>query len=330
MIDAMTARQTFPYAYFAFGYPILSEIALPELGPEPGAELTGGYLCEPGADPLRIRLGAVDMDLPSDRGQSQTLQVVPGEIMLSLPGVMRLKFRGANEVLVDPDSTGSPRDRRAYLLSAVFGLIAHLRGFFPLHANALNFAGRAVAIAGRSGAGKSTLAAYFDQHGQPALCDDICSIELDGSGLAPRLWPGIPRIRLWQDAAEALGRSPAGLERVAEGIEKFCWSQTDRAPTEGLPLAAIYVLDSDGNLDAPLIAPLNGSAAVEALMEQTYGHEYLGRIGLAERRFARTLALAREVAVFRVNWRHDFAALACQAEELRVHALGVVAGMPPA
>src|SRR5258708_9269606 len=93
------------------------------------------------------------------------------------------------------------------------GAIFHQRGLLPLHANAIEVGGQAVAFVGPSGAGKSTLAAYFRDRGYRVLCDDVCVVSFGSDG-EPLAWPGIPRIKLSGRALAALVRRVCDLERV--------------------------------------------------------------------------------------------------------------------
>ena len=137
-----------------------------------------------------------------------------------MPNTARYLVRGGREIVVDPSPGGSERNLRLFLLGSALGILCHQRGLLPLHANAIVVEGGAVAFAGHSGAGKSTLAAHFQRSGYEVLCDDVCMISFDEAG-RPFAWPGLPRLKLWGDAAAAFGHDSSSLDQAIEGLDKY-------------------------------------------------------------------------------------------------------------
>jgi len=86
------------------------------------------------------------------------------------------------------------------------------------------------------------LAAYFQQQGYRLLCDDVCVISFDEAG-QPLAWPGVPRLKLWADALQALKRSTDGLSRIGFDIDKYHVPVQSYATGGPLPLENIYRLD---------------------------------------------------------------------------------------
>ena len=114
------------------------------------------------------------------------------------------------------------RNVRLFLLGSAFGVLLHQRGLLPLHANAIEIDGRAVAFMGPSGAGKSTLAAWFHDRAFRVIADNVCAISRNSEGRRQAA-PGLPRLRLWAEALELMGRSSHALNRsfVDDDDEKF-------------------------------------------------------------------------------------------------------------
>lgn len=256
-----------------FGLTIESELPLPGL-----------LAAADGIPPdVHVRLGTV--------GQRADLDV---------EGVARFAVRGGREIIVDALSAAPQRNVRLFLLGSAMGLLLHQRGLFPLHANAVEAEGRAIAVAGPSGAGKSTLAAWFHDHGQRLIADDICVLApQDGAFIA---YPGMPRLRLWGEAIEASGRNRTGLERAY--ADDALWDKWDVPVTaeavvaQGMPLAAIYVLEDATD---HTIAPLTGAAAAEALFAHTYRGAYVIESGQAAAHWRTVTALLAVVPVFRLG-----------------------------
>src|SRR6476661_5516708 len=138
------------------------------------------------------------------------------DLLLDYPTVGRFLLRAGQEILIDPAPSSSDDEVRAYLLGSVFGALCHQRGITPVHASAIDVADGCVAFVGASGAGKSTLIATLAQQGHEIIADDVCFLQLGTNGDV-QAWPGISRIRLWEDTRAALGFDGPGVEREVHG-----------------------------------------------------------------------------------------------------------------
>jgi len=165
-----------------------------------------------------------------------------------------LRWTGHFEFLVDREGLqiafleldgASYEALQVYLLGQVLSFALLKRGIEPLHATTVVVDGAAVAFVGDSGAGKSTLAASFLAAGYPLLTDDLLVLDQREDGLFG--FPGMPRIKLYPEAAEAL------LPRSAAGIEMNQWTPKRIVPLVAdqffkspAPLSAIFLLASGG------------------------------------------------------------------------------------
>src|SRR5215831_12802007 len=138
------------------------------------------------------------------------------EVLLDSPAIGRFLLRAGKEILMDLAPSSDDDEVRAYLLGAVFGALCHQRGITPLHASAIDVPGGCVAFVGPSGAGKSTLVATLARCGHEIITDDACFLHVGTNGDV-QTWPGISRIRLWEDARAALGFEGPGVEREIWG-----------------------------------------------------------------------------------------------------------------
>ena len=214
------------------------------------------------------------------------------------PGLSFLVEHGAS-IVIDAAASVPPENVRLYLLGSAFGLLLHQRGLLPLHANAVDLGGQAIAVAGVSGAGKSTLAAWFHDRGFPLIGDDVCVVRRTGERAIA--YPGVPRLRLWGQAIEATGRSRVGLARAYAGddsLDKWEVPLGDGgAVGQGVILAAVYFLEDGAEF---AILPLTGVAAAEALFAHTYRGEHVEQIGGGEAHWRGVLGLLGAVATFRL------------------------------
>jgi hypothetical protein len=240
------------------------------------------------------------------------------EVLLDFPAVGRFLLGAGKEILIDPAPSSDDDEVRAYLLGAVFGALCHQRGITPLHASAIDVADGCVAFVGDSGAGKSTLVATLARRGHESIADDVCFLQLGTDGDV-QVWPGISRIRLWEDTRVALGFDGPGVVREIYGYNKFFIPvDPPRNPAQSRRLRRVYQLHRVSN-GAPEVTRLQGAAAVEVLMQNVYASRIAERLGYKPRAFIACTAAARDVPVFRFSRPWDFAALDQGTEILENH-----------
>ena len=284
--------------YQLFGLKIRSEINLPELLPSH----------ETGHPDVFIRIGSIS-------GEVGGFGMEPdGDALLfTVPDVARYRIDRGSDILVDLAAEVPERNVRLYLLGSAFGALLHQRGLLPLHANAIEIDGNAVAFMGASGAGKSTLAAWFHDRGYSVIADDICVIGFDENGSA-RVTPGLPRLRLWKEALDVMGRSATGLERsyVSDKFDKFDVPiDVKDAQTSDTVLKAVYLLD---RADAFCVDRLSGLDAADAVFANTYRGAYLNQVDGHRAHWSAATELVRNVPVFRLGrvWSTDLLHEQCE------------------
>lgn len=253
-----------------------------------------------------VRLGAVPESLPGSGGAQFGLQVARDAALLTVTGTARFLVRGGREIIVDPIAGGSPRNVRLFLLGSALGILCHQRGLLPLHANAIVADGEAVAFAGHSGAGKSTLAAHFQRGGYEVLCDDVCMISFDEDG-RPFAWPGLPRLKLWGDAAAAFGHDRNALDPAIEGLDKYHVPIAASGEARPIAFRRLYVLARAEAEGPGAIVRLRGQTAMAEVMAQTYRGQYLAPMGLRTRHFRQCVALLAHAEVYAAAriWGYD-------------------------
>jgi hypothetical protein len=296
--------------YRLFGLSLRSEIGLAGLAPQ----------AEAGPPDVEIGFGPVPSGDHSP-GYSKTADGT----LLFVPKVGRFLIRNGGEIVVDAAPEASERNLRLFLLGSAFGALLHQRGLLPLHANAIDVGGRAVAFSGHSGAGKSTIAAWFHDRGDPILADDVCVIGFSPAGQA-LAFPGIPRLRLWRQALEASGRDAGAYDRSFDLLDKYDVPTRAEAALEPLPLHAVYLLCKSEAGEAAGIERLSGVDAVEMLVENTYRGGYLKTIGRTGEHLAACVRIARSVPIFRASRHWGFERFDSEAGRMRDHALAQ--GMP--
>jgi len=296
------------YGYRLFGLDVVSDIRLDELGDAAAPSATPDVV---------IRHERIP---PIDGEQVENFSVTPGGAgILNVVGAGRFLIEDGRRILVEPDPAGSERNVRLFLLGSAFGSILHQRGLLPLHANAIEIGGKAIAFLGHSGAGKSTMAAWFHDHGFNDLADDVCVVTQEGA--RPIAHPGIPRLRLWREALEASGRNVAEHELSFDDMDKYNVATRAREGAEPLPLGAVYLLErAEAGTAGTVITALSGMAAVDALVSNTYRGGYLTMMGGTARHLAACVALARAVPVFTVSRAWGLERLGAELQLIERHA----------
>lgn len=285
--------------YRLFGLTLRSELPLPELREAEGP-----------AD-VSILLRAV---ASADPAQSGLFPDSDGAVVQAR-GIARYRVRNGDTILVHADPAALERDVRLHLLGSAMGAILHQRRMLPLHANAIDMSGCAIAFVGRSGAGKSTLAAAFHDRGHRLLSDDICVVTRSADGTI-EAQPGIPRVRLWRDAVERSGREVEALDEAFGGIDKYVLPVGERHADAALPLAAIYVLAGGEDF---AIRPLGGAAATQALIANTYRSAYVPQLGDARGHFENCMRLAHQLPMFALERPWDPARLGETVDRIAAH-----------
>jgi hypothetical protein len=296
--------------YDIFGLKLQSEIELPELfsGPSPCA-----------AD-VTIRFGKV-------QGEPA---ITPEAIRLVIPKVGSYLVSNGNEIVVDPVPGCSERNIRLFLLGSALGGILHQRGLLPLHANAIEIEGRAIAFMGHSGAGKSTMAAWFLDRGYRVLADDVCVVTSNGND-PPFVHRGIPRLRLWREAIVESGRTADNYELAFDDMDKFNVPTPRPENPRPLPLDHVYLLEKAEADGRGGVRRLTGVEAVDALVANTYRGGYVRAIGGTKRHLLACLDLVRQAPVFAARRVWGFTEFEQEAAKLEAHARQLIqATAPPA
>lgn len=303
-------RNGVQHHYKIFGLSVQSELALPELVSSQ----------DPIGPDVVIQVEAIDADPSGDFEVT-----AEGDIMsLGVPGIARYTMIDGRRILVAARPGASQRDVRLYLLGSAFAAILHQRQLLPLHSNAIEIDGKAVAFLGRSGAGKSTIAAWFHDRGHGIFSDDVCVVGVNDRGTAIA-YGGVPRVRLWRDALEASGRSAEGEERAADEWDKYNVRTEHSAMREKAVLSHIYLLDDDRSGAETTVACLSGSRAVQALVENTYRGKYVRLLGHSQVHFDQCVGLAQSLAIFEVKRPWGLDLLTQVGTALEAHARSFIA-----
>lgn len=242
-----------------------------------------------------------------------------GEADFRIEGVASFRIVDGCEILVEAAPQADAQNIQLYLLGTVMGRLLHQRGLLPLHANAVEIDGRAVVVLGSPGAGKSTLAASLNAAGAYLITDDLCVVRCFPDE-QPLVAPGMPRLRLWGDALQALRIRRLDLRRSYAGaLDWDKWDvpvqPADMVRSERV-LAALYVLK-----DGPTISiePVRGAAAMAEISANTYRGDMIDGRTAIQAHWQACLHLAQAVPVFALHRPRDLTQLPALSSVLLDH-----------
>jgi|WetSurMetagenome_2_1015567.scaffolds.fasta_scaffold00105_32 hypothetical protein len=278
-------------SYRIFGLYIESDIALP-------APLVAGP--PPGLSPdVVIEYGEVPAELSNPRGKGPRYQAGSGEFLLLVDDVARYYVRDGRRITISAEPGVEEERILIFLMGSAFGALMHQRNVLILHAGAVAFGDGGVLFTGISGVGKSTLTAAFHDRGHPFLADDVCAVALnDGK---PAVVPGFPRLKLWAEALEGLGKDKGQLKSIkwTENLEKY-FLPVETVREEAILLKAVFIL-VPSDTDVIEITALKGLDKVRAIINNTYRLRFLNAISDREAHFRQCAAVASVSAVYCVS-----------------------------
>lgn len=281
------------YSYSAYGLSIHSPLALPEL-------VAGGEAAD-----VIIRLGRVSCPPLETTDSKGWLKTAGEEVGFFHEEVGAFLVRGGAEILVDPVPGVEEHVLRLFILGMGLGLLLRQRGHLVLHASAVEIEGSATAFLGWKGIGKSTMAAALYERGHGIVTDDVLALDFGGAKSLVVL-PAFPQLKLWPEAAAAVGNVPDALPRLGLRLEKRSRRAERRFPQKPLPLKCIYVLATG---PAPGIEPLQPRDAFVELVGQSYLVRSLRSTSAASLHFRQCTQLVNCVSIRLLKTNRSLAAL---------------------
>lgn len=265
-----------------------SDISLPELGL---------FNSKRAAD-IFIRQGVVVGPSPADRGTlAEYIKGEHGRLWLNMPHAVRLEITDGRNITYERYLGTEDDEVRLFVLGSGLGAIMMQRGHILIHGNAIvthEQAGVIICI-GDSGAGKSTTSVAMIRRGLQVLTDDVCPITADGVVL-----PGMPRAKLWEDAARQLGIDTRPLSRVRRADAKFDVPLGSAHCATAQPVRAFYWLVPD-DVEGVSVEHVRGLETFPVLRNNVYRPEYLRCLGLEEDYLRRLATLGTRIPVFKVS-----------------------------
>jgi len=274
------------HTYRVHGLTLRSEFPLPELARR-------AVICPEPVD-VSVRAGSLPVTDKAMPTSVPYLDLVDNSAMFTFEDTGRYSVRDGSEIVVDARPDADPALLRLHIFASIMGMICHQRCLLVLHASAVAFGNTAVAFTGPPGAGKSTIAAHCLAAGGRLVADDVLVLSFDEKG-GVLAHPGMPNVKLWRDALTSLGRDADGLRPDWFRAEKFHLPADDVQTS--IPLARLFVLDTDAAAGDGEYAPLRGQVAASVLIANTYRVEYLDAANRRDTHFRDCIRLASAIDV---------------------------------
>jgi hypothetical protein len=251
--------------------------------------------------------GAVPSTLPGALKEAPAYAITRNAFLLKLPSGLSFHYQQGQGVTVSRPDSVPESEVALFLNGSVYGAIAWINGYVPLHASGVVHQGQVHAFTGASGAGKSTLVAALGGRGLPLFADDVLVLDLSNPAAIMCL-PGHKQIKLWGDALALTGLDAGAAVRPE--LDKFYVVPKGGMHFDPLPLAQLNFLDSSPK-DGPHMAPISGADRFSYARAAFYRPFFCAAIADNQTLFATIARLARAVpmARFRRSLRRaDFAA----------------------
>lgn len=263
-------------------------------------------------------MGAVPVALPGGVPIEEGCTASQSAYLQDFPGIAAFYIHQGEGVVVERHEGASWDEVRSLLFSVIFAVVMLRRGFLPLHASAVEFAGKAFAFVGDSGAGKSSLVTHLARRGHRLVADDLTLLSLEGDGqrVPPKVTPWAPWVKVWTDVLDGLDY-PAGQLDPVPGQE---WKRrlTVSGHEQPLPLGGIFLLERAAG-DESRIERVPTAKAIERLMYHTYPVVLLNKLGQQAELFRRCAWIAERAPVWSFARPWDLARIGDSVSCLEAH-----------
>jgi len=256
------STSAFPHHYHAFGARIASAIPLPQL---------------PTANHARQAVHSIDLlwDGSQTESSSSDFKLAGyahsephSELRWTLPGVVELTLKRQSTNAVSCHSRGDPKLVAHFLLRSGIRPALSMLGVGYLHASAVAWQGRAIAIAGPSTSGKSVTAAALLDCGAALLSDHGAAYAL--AEYEPIcIEPGTLAHQLHADSMQPVTGTPKAAHALP-GRSRFRIDAV-RCGSEAVPLGAVIVPTYAPQTRSSQFVRLRGADCLRAMLSTGAG-----------------------------------------------------------
>ncbi len=271
------------YKYAIYGLNVASEMRFDNL---PHAE---------GHEDVTVRFGEAPKRIEDIVSEGVRYQARPGLFRLEIDNVAVFLIKEGKEIIIKKDKGVSNSEVQLFLLGSAFGALLQQQDKLTLHGGAIVIDHKAIVFSGVSGAGKSTLVNGFYKRGYPVIADDISVINISNNE-KPKLYPGIPQIKLWENVLSYYKMPFTSLNKVRQGIRKYYYDVSGGFFKKSVPVSHVFILRVH-NKGEYVLKKLQGVEKFTALKNNTYRFHFLKGLGKERIHFEHCTKTASKVSV---------------------------------
>ena len=275
------------HKYYAFGLNIDSELPLPEL--TQSSHETGD---------VKITFDKTPENLNEINGKGALYQVNDRQFLFRLETVGSYWVTEGDHIKIERLNNSTDQEIRLFLLGSAFGALIHQRGLLPLHGSSVIKGNKVLTIVGASGAGKSSLSARLIKEGFKLLADDVSVINENSNKLF--IYPGVLRIKLWQDVMRVLNEDPSLYDKVRPQLEKYNWSDHNNVFRNDAEPNTIISLSTKNSAGIE-INQVHGFEKFNILKNNTYRYRFLEGMNQMEKHFNIVNKLAQRTNIYTIK-----------------------------
>ncbi len=236
------------------------------------------------------------------------VQARQNDLRLRVHGIGQFRATNGNQIFWCKDKANIPdSDIRNFLLGSVIGGILIQRDLLVLHANSLVKNETTIVCLGPSGSGKSTFAYALMLNGWKLLSDDLVALTKDF-----KVMPGIPRIKLWEDALDVYKIEKKFLTPIRRNLKKYTLKgENIDSASESQKVSAIYFLQRNrynDNLDFKKISINKVNSQIEAtirLRNNLYRPRFVRGLGKESNIFSSLVNLQNQFPIYDMHLPDD-------------------------
>lgn len=231
-------------------------------------------------------------------------------------------------ITIDWDEGGT--DSSHYFQTSALALWLELNNIPCIHANALEYKGKCIALIGPSGMGKSTLSAYLQKQGFTWITDDMLALHGLQAGQKCKVYPSWPQARMWPDSvSNTLDQNTNDMQKVHERFNKLQVTLPENSNHEGIELSGIYMLnrqgadlvalnknnslkliDASSNANKTHMAKINTSMALLSLLQNSMLGNAYSSLKLEQKRLQHFTQLLSYIQIKQINYASNYDSLA--------------------
>jgi hypothetical protein len=150
------------------------------------------------------------------------------------------------------------------------------------------------------------------------VAEDVCAIDTAPPG-GPLVLPSFPRLKLWEDALQALAIATNGMPRASSGKGKFHFCQPGSFDPSPIRLQGIYLLERSTAQEPDDVRSVMAADAARLLSHEIYRRPIGYHLGRKVALLSDALRIATTVPVFRLPVRFDLRQLDAVAARVESH-----------